>query len=206
MSSSEHVVCENNLLLLVKNYNCALQTSSLHIMSHCSICWGADLSAKLANLQRFLHSRSRVHFTVLTCVFTALDSHYHTLLSSFRCFINIISPSSLSLSLHILYYIDFPPVQLISLLPMCLSSSLIPWGNVQLYIINLTALPSATMPTCHEVYWSHGCTASAYRARCSRQAVREEPAAPHMPLSVVTLTEYLTKESLRQCVSLSGCI
>lgn len=45
---------------------------------------------------------------------------------------------------------------MISLLPLCLSSSSAPWVNVQLYIINLTSLLSVTVTTCHEVCRSHG--------------------------------------------------
>lgn len=74
----------------------------------------------------------------------------------------------------------FTPLQLISssLIPSSLSSSLSPRGNVQLYIINLTASPSATMLSCHEVYWSHCCTRSAYLARCSSRRQRERSQLP----------------------------
>ena len=99
-------------------------------------------------------------------------------------FILPLSSFSLSLSPALSAYLTldrfFFPLQLISssLMPSSLSSSFAPWGNVQLYIINLTALPSATMPSCHEVYWSHGCTPSAYRARRSSQRQWEESQLP----------------------------
>lgn len=83
--------------------------------------------------------------------------------------------------------------QLISLLPLWLSFSLATWGNAQLYIINLTALPSATIPSCHEVYRSHGPVLSAYKEQS------KQPAAFNVALMVLTLIYKVTKESLCMC-------
>lgn len=83
--------------------------------------------------------------------------------------------------------------QLISLLPLWLSFSPASWGNAQLYIINLTALPSATIPSCHEVYRSHGPALSAYKEQS------KQPAAFHVALMVLTLIYKVTKESLCMC-------
>ena len=101
-------------------------------------------------------------------------SPYHTLFSIFLracCILGIFSlhiilPSSLFLCAHPELNQSLPHS---SPSPLCLSSSSAPWGYVQLYIINLTALPSATTLICHEVHWSHGCAPSAYRARCHSQ-------------------------------------
>lgn len=93
--------------------------------------------------------------------------------------------------------------QLISLLPLWLSFSLATRGNAQLYIINLTALPSATTPPCHEVYRSHGPTLSAYKEQS------KQPASFHVALMVLTLIYKVTKESLCMCklfASFAECV
>lgn len=65
--------------------------------------------------------------------------------------------------------------------------------------MDLTALPSATILSCHEVPWSHGCTPSGYHARCRSQRPRQAIRSG-LPTLLSASWRFLTEELSNACL------